>query len=1328
LLKKTGQWLLRLAAGFVIVLALLVGVARLLLPEASRFADDLRLIAQQVSGFELDFELLSAGVSLYGPELRLTGVTVNWPEGQQAFAAGEIAVALDVYQFLTTGSLAPSLLHVEDMQLDVQIDAAGELLLQGRLWKDYLSNVSAESRISNVRVSLESVQLGFRDDLRGIQPVDMTLQQLSAVLDDDEVEIEVEIQPETEFGRSLELEGLVPVQLLRDPEALQADRKWRLRMLAEDFRLDPWLKLTNIANMPVIGSEGTAEVMVEFSGRRVETVWTQLDIEQLVLAQSGSEPAVYDRLVGSLSWERLLQGWRLQGGDWSLARNGRSWPDGAFTVKYSSASDQQNRLAAEINFLRLEDLMPLLRAFAGERLAESGIYGQASGDVWRLNAAVGMQGEQFTDFAVEADFERLGYQAEEGEPVDVAGLSGQLKADEQGGTLKLATQDARVSWPRLFREAISVSSLEGLALWRSGERIHLIANDLYLQTPEGEASASLELLSDKEFTNPVIDLSAAASMADATQVGVYLPNVLPEKVLNWVDQAVVAGRSDHTEFTLRGPLRKFPFRNDEGRFFIDIGFADAGLQYAPGWLAVENASGHLIFDNESMYSTDNRLTIGGMEISNADVRIEDLKQARITMAAGGEVGADKVIAFLQNSPVAEKLGSVFTEIQAAGNTRASLDIEIPVRNVADWQLRGQADITDVSVWLNGLETRLTEINGHLDINNIYVSADHLSGKLLDETVDIKIEANSAADANFSHRASVSGLFPYERLEAVLGLPQLGKVAGRTEIRGAFMFPAPREGSRPFRLLLHSGLQGVSSTLPYPLGKQAEAVESFDAEFLFPEPGFIDVRLNLQRGLLVDLDYRKSGRRWEIVSGLARLGTQAPMEPGDGGVAIHAFVDQLDVDKWAAAFAEPAPDSDAAWPADRGRWQDLFTRADLMVADLRVLGFSFRDTDVRAEFGGSAWNVDLIGPWLEGRILVPYEFEASQTIDAELARLLLIEPLDTELAADGEYTSTPVGMPGFRGTVDEFALADMRLGQLEADVRSVANGLEAAELKMKSPSFNATLSGDWLVVDSAQRSRLHLQLDSSDMQSTLTELGFAPLISASQGSLIADLLWEGSPGMAAVGESTGTVSMVIRDGFISDIDAGGGRLLGLLSVASLPRRLALDFTDMTEDKLQFSKISGDFRIDFGDAWTCNLAMVGEAADMALVGRTGLNAEDYNQVAAVRPHVSNLMPVPAAFLGGPTVGVAALLVSQIFKKPLSGIGESYYTIRGSWEDSEIVAVQRSELDTTPFADCENQLPALSPEERTAIQELVNQSQQPADTSATEPSAREPSAREQ
>jgi hypothetical protein len=50
---------------------------------------------------------------------------------------------------------------------------------------------------------------------------------------------------------------------------------------------------------------------------------------------------------------------------------------------------------------------------------------------------------------------------------------------------------------------------------------------------------------------------------------------------------------------------------------------------------------------------------------------------------------------------------------------------------------------------------------------------------------------------------------------------------------------------------------------------------------------------------------------------------------------------------------------------------------------------------------------------------------------------------------------------------------------------------------------------------------------------------------------------------------------------------------------------------------------------------------------------------------------------------------LLISQIFRKPLSSLGENYYTVTGSWEKPVVNKVQRGDVDVTPFKDCERYL---------------------------------------
>jgi uncharacterized protein YhdP len=122
----------------------------------------------------------------------------------------------------------------------------------------------------------------------------------------------------------------------------------------------------------------------------------------------------------------------------------------------------------------------------------------------------------------------------------------------------------------------------------------------------------------------------------------------------------------------------------------------------------------------------------------------------------------------------------------------------------------------------------------------------------------------------------------------------------------------------------------------------------------------------------------------------------------------------------------------------------------------------------------------------------------------------------------------------------------------------------------------------------------------------------------------------------------------------------------MSIVALPRRLSLDFRDVLDKGFGFDEISGDFRIEDGNAYTCNLSLKGPAADIGIAGRAGLGSRDYDQTAIVSVNVGNTLPIVGAVVAGPQVAAALIIFSQIFKKPLQEMGQIYYGIEGSFDD--------------------------------------------------------------
>ena len=211
---------------------------------------------------------------------------------------------------------------------------------------------------------------------------------------------------------------------------------------------------------------------------------------------------------------------------------------------------------------------------------------------------------------------------------DLSGFSGSLNADQNAGNLELASEGLRFGVDRLFRNVLEFERVDGLAIWRAtADGYRVMADGLQAKTPHGSVRASLELNLDDEFGSPVIDLNGEASLNDIAAGVFYLPNVLPAKVIEWLDTALVGGQVPMADFRISGPLVDFPFENDTGEFFIGANFENGVLDYAPDWPLIRNASGRIEFNGASMSSTENKVAIAGLRVQDIAVHIPDMRLA-----------------------------------------------------------------------------------------------------------------------------------------------------------------------------------------------------------------------------------------------------------------------------------------------------------------------------------------------------------------------------------------------------------------------------------------------------------------------------------------------------------------------------------------------------------------------------------------------------------------------------------------------------------------------------------------------------------------------------
>jgi uncharacterized protein YhdP len=426
---------------------------------------------------------------------------------------------------------------------------------------------------------------------------------------------------------------------------------------------------------------------------------------------------------------------------------------------------------------------------------------------------------------------------------------------------------------------------------------------------------------------------------------------------------------------------------------------------------------------------------------------------------------------------------------------------------------------------------------------------------------------------------------------------------------------------------------------------------------------IESRGTADGGLSWNIAFARDGDAWDMERGMLALGGGELQAAETRGLHIRGNVESIRFDEW---LQHSRGDEQRTGTADRIR------SVDLNVDSLRVLGQHLQDHRVRVDRSARDWLVQLEGEQATGSVFVPYDFGSDRAIVLDMERLVLPGDAAADAPVEERTEVDPRTLPPITLKAGEFALGNRFLGALDMQLARTEAGLVADAFAASDETFDVVGSARW-VADASDpsgfRSHLLATLKSTDVETTMRRLDYAPGIVGDEMTLQFDVSWSGGPRTDVFASLDGDVQVSFGVGQLNEIEPGAGRLFGLMSIVALPRRLSLDFTDVFDKGFGFDKLDGTFRIVDGEAYTCNLSLEGPAANIAIIGRASLTEREYEQTAVVAANFGNTLPVVGVVVAGPQVAAALLIFSQIFKKPLQEMGQVYYAIDGPWDDPAI-----------------------------------------------------------
>jgi uncharacterized protein (TIGR02099 family) len=1241
--RSLWRWVAGGFAAIVLLLGLATGLFRLLVPTLPQYEHEIEAWASDALKVPVTLGSYDLRWTLEGPQLVFFDAELWTPDrSERVLHADGGAVRVSLID-LVRGKLRLSRLMLRGAQIEIDRDAAGEWRVLGRELPA-MSGAGATSVLPRGELELRDATVIVSDGQE--PPLRLSGVRFSFERGSDYLRLDGALDlPERSDGH---------LEVVVQTDAGQLER-WQLYVRGERLDLTLLDRVAPALRGRLRGGYADLTLWSWLRGRRLDEGSLVLDAHDVLLGdgpatgQSMAAPAVaYETLGGRFEWNRLPGGWRVKGEGVQLAHGAHQWPGSSFRVDLNDGGGLD---ALQAEYLRLEDLTPLLAWLpdgdARTRAIGLDAHGELS-DVAFQRVGTG------SDVKLSGYFTDLGFQPVGGVP-GASGLTGNVRMDEDGGRLELASSHVVTEWPSIFRAPLPEAELRGALSWqRQPEGWRVLSEELLLATDDMRSRAQLELKLPADGSSPLIDLQLAMEDADIAAASRYLPaRRMPAKVVDWLDAALRSGRVASATVSLIGPIRAFPFDAKEGDFRARLQIENATLAYWPEWPVVESMNGTVEFHDASLSGQMREAVVGGNRVAPALVNIADLREGVIEYTGHSSGDVDAVLGYLRTSGLAKRSAMLEHGLEASGPGELDLDFSLPVRRLDGTRVRATLHVDGGTVGIAGLRQRFEGVQGAVEYGDEGLRADKLKALFLGRPVEAALTPQRADDGHVAAtQLDIDGRF--DGIDFGAGLDErLGKL-----LAGSSMYHArarlPRDGSG-FEIDVRSDLVGTELRMPAPLAKASDAPAALAVHTRFPAPDNALIEVRLGEGQRALFEAARDAHGWRFRRGSVELSGETPQLVEAQGLAVRGQVAVLDFQRWL--------DFDMHGPVGG---EPLLSFLDLRIDDLHAFDQRFPHVHTQVDRNDREWLVQLDGADLRGSLFVPLDARSTTPLVAKLDALHLTSDDNPGKPAD------PRTLRAMQIEVGDFAYNTMHFGRLTLDLAPVASGVRVTKLETTAPSFTLAGSGQWLLTDFGHQSTLDFKLHSTDVAATLAALDFDSSLSASDADVSASVSWPGAPGPRFKEQLTGDVKIHVGSGQLTSVEPGAGRMFGLLSVAALPRRLSLDFRDVFEKGLAFDEIHGDFTLDGGNAYTNNLALEGPAADVGIVGRTGLVTKDYDQNAMVYANFGATLPVAGVLAGGPVGGAAMLLFSQIFKKPLKNMMGAHYRISGSWDQPVVERV--------------------------------------------------------
>ena len=808
--------------------------------------------------------------------------------------------------------------------------------------------------------------------------------------------------------------------------------------------------------------------------------------------------------------------------------------------------------------------------------------------------------------------------------------------------------------------------------------------DIQIQSKEQMISG--RLLTQKRDSVPYLDAALKAQ------------RIMPDEWANWVtlgsEHAVKSylaslfksGQLNDVSFVFQGNPMEF-FASDN-KLEINAQLIDVEIFYYKNLPTLKEVNGEIQMVNNAISGNLSSAKTLNTKMDGVHFEVDDLKQPYLRVKTKATGHFQDIFTYLNAMPF-QSISGMLEGIKVDGEIKTDVNLGIPLSNKTKATQKGAFSVgvsLDNNSFALGEMPALNQLTGRIVFTERGGEANQISGSFKGYPVSVNAYPQSGA----TEIEIIANAIPAKTIAELAKITPTS-MSGATDWKVQAFIPSfignpnqSAQGSPEVRLTVTSNLKGLRVDLPAPLTKPSATEVAFYYETPIGAPR---VTHKLVYGDILQAQIAQTATAEESIVGILQFSPQDDQQipfAETSNFKVRGNIEELSLTEW-KQWLDENTESSKNPQASSQNLISLISDTSITVETLNFDDAVFNDVAIRVNKSKSGRvNIKLAAPELAGRIIFPAKNKERYYLDIERLHL------DSKLFASTETTTQndfdPRDLPPFSAKIKSFKLGNVGMDNVKVLVNTQEKGIDVTLFRFekiyKDKAIMKTRAvGSWIKnEDDSHQSTLDFTTVGSDYGRLLRQWGYSTGIREAKGTIEGEVLWSDAMHKFGIESLEGDIKVKIKDGRMRTVETGPGKLLGLLNIRTILRRLTLDFRDIFKKGFSFTSFRGTLKFAAGDMYADQLTIKSNSLNMAISGRTGIIAKDYDQVIDVAPKFSSGIPWATALLGGPIAGAIALVIDKTtdLGKKINKTLTLRYTLKGSWENPEVEFVEAPKVN--------------------------------------------------